>query len=67
MMSKSLSYCALSGSRASHRANSSVVSTKGFDPGRAPSHSFLSLTRNPSLEPPARFEPTRKEPHDVVI
>jgi hypothetical protein len=67
MMSKSLSFGALSGSRASHRANSSVVSTKGFDPGRAPSRSFLNLTRNPSLEPPARFEPTAKAEGDIVL
>jgi hypothetical protein len=34
---------------------------------RGPSPRFLSLTRNPSLEPPLRFEPTRKAPGDVVL
>lgn len=32
-----------------------------------PSHSFLSLTRNPSLEPPQRFEPTAKAEGDIVL
>ena len=32
-----------------------------------PSRSFVSLTRNPDLVPPARFEPTVKGANDVVI
>jgi hypothetical protein len=34
-----------------------------------PSRRFLSLTRNPdlALNPPVRFEPTRKAAGDVVI
>lgn len=32
-----------------------------------PSPAFVSLTRNPSLEPPARFEPTVKGDDGVVI
>jgi hypothetical protein len=32
-----------------------------------PSKDFVSLTRNPDLEPPARFEPTPKQPGDVVL
>lgn len=34
---------------------------------RGPSRAFLSLTRNPALESPTRFEPTRKAAGDVVI
>lgn len=33
----------------------------------APSHRFVSLTRNPSLEPPSRFEPTVKAEGDIVL
>lgn len=32
-----------------------------------PSLRFLSLTRNPGLESPSRFEPTKKESGDVII
>lgn len=32
-----------------------------------PSPSFIARTRNPELEPPARFEPTLKREGDVVI
>jgi hypothetical protein len=32
-----------------------------------PSQAFVSLTRNPHLEPPLRFEPTVKGENDVVI
>ena len=32
-----------------------------------PSRSFLSLTRNPDLVPPARFEPTVKAVGDIVL
>lgn len=32
-----------------------------------PTRSFVSLTRNPDLVPPARFEPTMKGANDVVI
>jgi hypothetical protein len=36
---------------------------------RGPAASFVALTRNPTLavNPPKRFEPTQKGPHDVVI
>lgn len=33
----------------------------------APSKTFIALTRNPSLEPPSRFEPTVKREGDVVL
>lgn len=32
-----------------------------------PSLGFLRLTRNPALPSPERFEPTVKQPDDVVI
>ena len=32
-----------------------------------PSRSFVSLTRNPDLAPPRRFEPTVKQPGDLVL
>jgi hypothetical protein len=32
-----------------------------------PSLSFLMRTRNPFLESPKRFEPTKKAPGDVVL
>lgn len=32
-----------------------------------PSPQFVSLTRNPTLASPARFEPTQKADGDVVI
>ena len=31
------------------------------------SPSFISRTRNPHLEPPKRFEMTRKQPQDIII
>jgi hypothetical protein len=31
------------------------------------SERFRSLTRDPKLPPPPRFEPTQKRPEDVVI
>jgi hypothetical protein len=34
---------------------------------RGPSMRFLSLTRNPKLRSPVRFEPTAKRAGDVVI
>jgi hypothetical protein len=34
---------------------------------RGPSMRFLSLTRNPQLRSPVRFEPTTKHAGDVVI
>jgi hypothetical protein len=34
---------------------------------RGPSLAFVALTRNPHLEPPARFEPTVKRPGDLVL
>jgi hypothetical protein len=34
---------------------------------RGPSEAFVSLTRNPSLESPSRFEPTVKNEGDVVL
>jgi hypothetical protein len=32
-----------------------------------PSQAFVSLTRNPHLEPPSRFEPTVKAEGDIVL
>jgi hypothetical protein len=32
-----------------------------------PSENFVSLTRNPKLRPPVRFEPTPKKPGDIVL
>ena len=60
----------ISGSRASHRAKSTFVSTKGFDPGRERifgSEAFRSLTRRTDLPLHTRFEPTVKAPGDIVI
>jgi hypothetical protein len=31
------------------------------------SRRFISLTRNPALASPRRFEPTTKQPNDIVI
>lgn len=36
-------------------------------PPRGPSPDFIRRSRNPDLEPPARFEPTVKQPGDVVL
>jgi hypothetical protein len=34
---------------------------------KGPALTFIALTRNPRLRPPVRFEPTVKQPGDIVI
>lgn len=51
--------------RAPHRATTCLDQRRPS--AIAPSKTFIALTRNPSLEPPSRFEPTAKHPDDVVI
>lgn len=36
-------------------------------PRSGPSDAFVRRTRNPDLPPPAKFEPTKKQPGDIEI
>lgn len=53
--------------RASHRANLRCLDHSAGIRIAGPSERFVSLTRNPNLRPPVRFEPTIKKPGDVVL
>jgi hypothetical protein len=37
------------------------------EPTAGPSLAFIMRGRNPFLDPPKRYEPTRKRPGDIVI
>lgn len=56
--------------RATHEPSRNLRCVSAVPVGVAiagPSERFVSLTRNPRLRPPVRFEPTPKKPGDVVL